>query len=120
MEDPDDDGWKNNQYYQALSNVASNLENYDSDKLIPMYGFGGIVPNGEDYKIPMNINAKGIEEKPIAWTSQCFAMNGDTCNPQVKGVEGVLNAYKQTTPLIGFWGPTCFEPFLTQINDQLE
>lgn len=46
-------------------------------------------------------------------------MNGDVSNPQVKGVEGVLKTYKETTPLLNFWGPTHFSPFLKQINDQL-
>lgn len=111
IEDPDHPDWKKNLYYQALEQVAANLENYDSDKRIPMYGFGGILPNGEDPKIPMKINKNGKEEKPIEWTSHCFAMNGDVSDPNVKGVEGVLRTYKETTPLIGFWGPTCFAPF---------
>ena len=111
-EDLDHPDWKKNLYYQALENVAANLENYDSDKLIPMYGFGGILPNGEDHKIPMTKVKDGSEQKPIQWTSHCFAMNGDVSNPQVQGVEGVLKTYKETTPLVGFWGPTYFCPFL--------
>ena len=31
-----------NHYYQAIKIIAENLENYDSDKRIPLYGFGGI------------------------------------------------------------------------------
>ena len=90
IEHPD---WKKNMYYQALENVVANLENYDSDKLIPMYGFGSILPNGEDPKIPMKKLKDGTEQKPVEWTSRCFAMNGDVSNPQVKGVEEVLKTY---------------------------
>ena len=39
--------------------VAMNLENYDTDKLFPMYGFGCILPNGEDPKIPYKELADG-------------------------------------------------------------
>ena len=59
QKDPDHPDWKKNLYYQALSNVAANLENYDSDKLIPMYGFGAILPNGKDKKIPMRTDSRG-------------------------------------------------------------
>ena len=48
QEDAEHEDWKKNQYFQVLKNVASNLENYDSDKLFPMYGFGGILPGYRD------------------------------------------------------------------------
>ena len=92
-----------------------------------MYGFGCIVPNGEDEKIPMKKRKDpdtgeftGAEEKPIQWTSHCFAMNGDASNPQVKGVEGVLKTYRETTPLVEMWGPTQFNGFLKIMCDQLD
>ena len=47
-------------------------------------------------------------------------MNGDTSDPHVKGVEGVLSTYKKTTPLIEMSGPTLFTRFLRKINDQLD
>ena len=68
-EDPEHEGWKKNMYYQALTSIAATLENYDSDKLIPMYGFGAILPNGEDPKIPMKQCEDGTEQKPVKWTS---------------------------------------------------
>lgn len=33
-----------NQYTDAIASVVGILENYDSDKLFPVYGFGGKVP----------------------------------------------------------------------------
>ena len=33
---------KPNQYQSALTNIGSILENYDTDKKIPAFGFGGI------------------------------------------------------------------------------
>jgi hypothetical protein len=112
QEDPEHEDWKKNQYYQALENVASNLENYDSDKLIPMYGFGAVIPGGRDDRIPLYENKKGKMEMPKAWTSHCFAMNGNVADPQVKGVKGVLDAYMKTTPVVDMWGPTNFASFL--------
>lgn len=50
--DLDHPDWKKNLYFTALKLVSQNLENYDSDNLIPMYGFGAILPGGEDPKIP--------------------------------------------------------------------
>jgi len=47
------------------------LQNYDTDKKFPVYGFGG--------KCPGEIKA-----------SHCFALNGDIYNPECMGVEGVI------------------------------
>ena len=115
--DFEDEGWKKNKYYQTLKQVATQLENYDSDKLIPMYGFGAILPNGEDHSIAHMELKNGEKQRPIEWTSHCFAMNGDTTNPSVHGVEEVLKTYRDATPLVEFYGPTFMSPFLKQIND---
>jgi hypothetical protein len=44
------------------------LEYYDSDKEIPAYGFGAIIP-------PIN-----------ARPSHCFALNGDIFNPECDAI----------------------------------
>ena len=36
---------QSNQYTEAIRAVLEVLENYDSDKMFPVYGFGGILPN---------------------------------------------------------------------------
>ena len=71
-----------------------------------MYGFGAVIPGGRDDRIPSH------EKMPKAWTSHCFAMNGNVADPQVKGVKGVLDAYMKTTPVVDMWGPTNFASFL--------
>ena len=48
-----------NQYQEALYNVGSILENYDTDKLVPAFGFGAI---------PLYIDNKTV--------SHCFHLNG--------------------------------------------
>jgi hypothetical protein len=57
---------KKNQYQVALSKVFSVLEPYDTDKLIPVYGFGGMSPalgyNSTSHRFPLS----GDEENPYA------------------------------------------------------
>lgn len=51
------------------------LEFYDHDKMFPCYGFGAGLP-------PNNV------------TSHCFPLNGNAHNPEVAGVQGILQAYR--------------------------
>lgn len=58
-----------NTYEQAIFSVGEILLNYDADKLVPMYGFGG--------KIQGQVR-------------HCFALNFDENNPDVQGLDGML------------------------------
>lgn len=53
---------------------------YERDKSIPTYGFGAKV------FLP-NFNSEGK-------VSQCFPINGDITNPNLKHVDGVLKQYR--------------------------
>lgn len=53
------------------------LQDYDSDQMYPVYGFGGKLPGSPD----------------ISAASHCFALNGDIFYPEVNGIQGILNAY---------------------------
>ncbi len=59
----------------AISAVGRVLEFYDKDKHFPTYGFGAVLP-------PNNV------------TSHCFPLNGNAHNPEVAGVQGILQAYR--------------------------
>lgn len=59
----------------AISAVGFVLEHYDHDKLFPTYGFGAQLP-------PTNV------------VSHCFPLNGNPHNPEVAGVQGILQAYR--------------------------
>lgn len=48
-----------NQYENAIFHVGSVVEPYDSDKMFPVFGFGGI---------PRHMGINGV--------NHCFAMNG--------------------------------------------
>ena len=66
---------RRNEYLKAIRAVGDVLQYYDSDKAIPAYGFGGVVP-------PTQGRA-----------SHCFALNGDVFNPECDGIDGVIQAY---------------------------
>jgi len=78
-----------NAYQHAIVNVGSVLEPYDSDKKIPVWGFGARIkqPDGGGYT-------------PV---QHCF-----TVAEEAHGYLGVLEAYKQVLPSIGLSGPTLF------------
>ena len=88
-----------NQYETALTNVGSILVNYDSDQLIPAFGFGGV---------PGYFGTGEV--------SHCFHLNGQE-NPQWIGVKGLVEAYKFSLANVGLSGPTYFSPLLGVFND---
>ena len=93
---------KKNQYQVALSKVFSVLEPYDTDKLIPVYGFGGMSP------------ALGYNS-----TSHRFPLSGDEENPYAQGTQGVLDLYEEALPKLRLSGPTYFAPSIRQTIDQV-
>ena len=80
-----------NHYQSALRAVAEILLNYDSDKLVPVHGFGGDINNAVQH---------------------CFPLNFNTANPEVKGLEGIMEIYSQSIKKIGLNGPTLFGPVI--------
>jgi len=91
-----------NEYLQAIKSVGSILQYYDSDKQLPVYGFGATVP-------PETNKA-----------SHCFALNGDIFDPEVDGLDGVLEAYKNALQNVNLYGPTNFAPIIELVNDMAE
>lgn len=87
-----------NEYMHAIRSVGKILESYDSDQKFPMYGFGGKIPG-----IPNH-------------TSHCFALNGDIYNPEVQGVEGMINAYRSSIQKAPLSGPTYFNNIINYTN----
>lgn len=76
-----------NHYEKALSTVGEILLNYDSDKLVPLFGFGG------------NVNHQ---------VSHCFALNGNELDPDVYGLKGLMSSYRDSISKIPLDGPTYF------------
>jgi len=63
-----------NSYTEAIVACLGILENYSSDKMFPTYGFGGILPDTNQF-------------------SHCFALNGNIYAPHCNGLNGVLHSY---------------------------
>ncbi|KAM9859971.1 copine-9-like [Aulostomus maculatus] len=85
-----------NAYAMALKAVGEIIQDYDSDKLFPAYGFGAKLP-------------------PDGKISHAFPLNSNTENPNCVGIEGVLEAYFQSLRAVQLYGPTNFAPVIQQV-----
>ena len=52
----------------------------------------------------------------LADANHCFALNGNIFDPEVDGIEGVLNCYKHAIKQVNLYGPTNFAPILEIVN----
>jgi len=82
-----------NEYVTAISSVGSILADYDYDKNFPVYGFGAKLP-------------------PTRQVSHCFPLNGNWNNPEVPGVQGILDIYYRALDSVELHGPTIFSQVL--------
>ena len=87
-----------NPYEAAINAVGHIIEDYDSDKLFPVLGFGARLP-------------------PDGGVSHCFYVNGHDSNPYCQGITGVLGAYRTCIRRIQLYGPTNFAPTVNHVAD---
>ena len=87
-----------NPYESALSAVGQIIEDYDTDKLFPVLGFGARLP-------------------PDGRVDHCFYVNGHDTNPYCQGMVGVLNAYRACIQRIQLYGPTNFAPTVNHVSN---
>jgi len=92
-----------NEYYKALTSVGKILEFYDTDKQFPLLGFGA----------RLNLGCRQFD-------SHCFALNGNICNPECDGLDGVLGAYRKALNNVDLYGPTHFNQIIKLVNDMAE
>lgn len=78
------------------------LLNYDSDKKIPTYGFGGV-----PMFPPPGLNQNGV--------SHFFPCSGDWGNCEGDGVNGVFGLYNYALHNCRLSGPTYFGPLLGEV-----
>ncbi|KAF3696549.1 Copine-9 [Channa argus] len=88
-----------NAYAMALKAVGEIIQDYDSDKLFPAYGFGAKLP-------------------PDGKISHAFPLSGDNDNPNCVGIEGVLEAYFQSLRTVQLYGPTNFAPVINKVANR--
>ncbi|KAF7207603.1 transcript variant X3 [Nothobranchius furzeri] len=86
-----------NQYLSALWSVGQVIQDYDSDKLFPAFGFGA--------KLPPDFQAAHHE----------FALNFNPATHTHTGIEGIVDAYRRVLPQIRLSGPTNFSPIINHV-----
>ncbi|XP_063215609.1 copine-8-like isoform X2 [Bacillus rossius redtenbacheri] len=89
-------GTQPNQYEQALCAVGEIIQDYDSDKLFPVLGFGARLP-------------------PDGQVSHEFFVNMQPDSPFCTGIPGVIEAYKKCIRQIQLYGPTNFAPVINHV-----
>ncbi|XP_044032877.1 copine-3-like [Siniperca chuatsi] len=85
-----------NEYLTAIWTVGNVIQDYDSNKMFPVFGFGAQVP-------------------PSWQVSHEFPINFNPANPFCSGIEGVVHAYRQCLPQVKLWGPTNFSPIINHV-----
>lgn len=96
-------GADGNQYTQAIRSVGTILDQYDSDKKYPFFGFGGVP------------KFMGTQD-----TRNVFPLNGDDANPEIEGIDAVIEAYNTAIQDTTLSGPTCFAPVLRRAKELVE
>ena len=86
-----------NQYELAIGAVGNIIEDYDSDKLFPVLGFGARLP-------------------PDGRVSHEFYVNGHQTNPYCERISGVLTAYRTCIRCVQLYGPTHFAPAIDHVS----
>ncbi|XP_056868149.1 copine-3-like isoform X1 [Takifugu flavidus] len=85
-----------NEYLSAIWAVGNVIQDYDSDKMFPAFGFGAQIP-------------------PTMQVSHEFPINFNPSNPFCAGIEGVIQAYQQCLPQVKLYGPTNFSPIINHV-----
>ncbi|XP_037612361.1 copine-3-like isoform X2 [Sebastes umbrosus] len=85
-----------NEYLAAIWAVGNVIQDYDSDKMFPAFGFGALIP-------------------PSWQVSHEFPINFNPSNPFCAGIEGVVQAYQQCLPQVKLYGPTNFSPIINHV-----
>jgi hypothetical protein len=85
-----------NQYTEALTAVGSVVQDYDTDKLFPAFGFGAKLPGQQQ-------------------ASHEFPLNANPQNPYCNGIQGVLDAYRYSLSNVKLWGPTNAAPIINHV-----
>ncbi|KAM3664008.1 LOW QUALITY PROTEIN: copine-1 [Ammospiza maritima maritima] len=85
-----------NEYLIAIWSVGSVVQNYDTDKLFPAFGFGARVP-------------------PSWQVSHEFALNFNPSNPYCQGIQGITDAYHRILPQIQLYSLTNFSPIINHV-----
>ena len=87
-----------NQYQRAIKEIGQIIVAYDSDKIVPSYGFGAIVRGNTKHVFPLSLE-------------------GD---PNVQSWEGTLQAYAKCLKSVTLSGPTNFAPLIRTVKESVQ
>uniref|UniRef100_A0A3B4TKU2 Copine-3 n=1 Tax=Seriola dumerili TaxID=41447 RepID=A0A3B4TKU2_SERDU len=87
-----------NEYLSAIWSVGNVIQDYDSDKMFPAFGFGAQIP-------------------PSWQVSHEFPLNFNPSNPFCTGVQMEVDdiAYRVCLPQVKLYGPTNFSPIINHV-----
>lgn len=88
-----------NEYQKAIQAVCEILMNYDYDKQVPVYGFGGKPRFPKLY---------------CSQTMHCFPCTGNPDQQFVSGLQGIMDTYAYALKNVELAGPTLFGPLIKQ------
>ena len=92
------DGETINNYEKGIKTIFGILSHYTENDDCNVYGFGADVKN--EFKKIFNINNKE--------------------DPNIKGIENIIEEYKKTVHSVSFSGPTYFAPIINEVNNQIK
>uniref|UniRef100_A0A673Y2M8 Copine-3 n=1 Tax=Salmo trutta TaxID=8032 RepID=A0A673Y2M8_SALTR len=115
-----------NEYLSAIWSVGMVIQDYDSDKMFPAFGFGAQIPPtwqvNMDFHIVNIIISCGqmhVQDNPhravLCPVSHEFPLNFNPANPFCAGIEGVVEAYRVCLPQVKLYGPTNFSPIINHV-----
>ena len=94
-------GAKQNQYEIAIKACGDIVAYYDYDQKFPAFGFGG----------------KFFGNPKV---DHCYPLNGNPNDPEILGIDGILQAYRNVLNNTELWGPTHFHYFIDRLNDSVK
>ena len=90
-----------NQYETAIRACGDIVAYYDYDQKFPAFGFGG--------KFYGNPNV-----------DHCFPLNCNPNDPEIYGIDGILQTYRNVLTNTQLYGPTYFHFFIDKLNEQVK
>lgn len=88
-------GTNSNSYEIAIRSCGNIVAYYDYDQLFPAFGFGG--------KFCGNA------------VSHCYPLNMNFNNPEIQGIEGIIQAYRNILNQTTLYGPTYFHEVINSV-----
>uniref|UniRef100_A0A8C7S7T1 Copine-3 n=1 Tax=Oncorhynchus mykiss TaxID=8022 RepID=A0A8C7S7T1_ONCMY len=103
-----------NEYLSAIWSVGMVIQDYDSDKMFPAFGFGAQIP--PTWQVNMDFHMVNIIIScGQMHVSHEFPLNFNPANPFCAGIEGVVEAYRVCLPQVKLYGPTNFSPIINHV-----